>query len=202
MKKNSGGENILIGVLIAVASVGALACFIVGGIAFFSGRGETAAQPSPIQTAQATAPPSAPSAGVGESDEPQNTDDPVQSERNEDYTLDLDTIAAIWRISLAENFGENNYELEYDDTGMTINVWGDGVALDAASAALGDEDAKEAWAVLVDSQKTLCVTILEQVEDLGIENYYVVLNVLNDMDKSKTLLSTLNGTVVYDAVNG
>ena len=197
----STGEKVLAGILVAIASVGAVACFIVGGIAFFSGRGETAEQPLPAQTARATAPPSAPSAGAGELDEPKNTDDPVQSGGAEDYTLNLDTIAAIWRIFLAESFGEDNYELEYDDTGMTINVWGDGVALDAASAATGDENAKAAWATLVDSQKTLCSTILGQIEDSGIENYYVMLNVLNDMDKSKTLLSTLNGTVIYDAVN-
>lgn len=59
-RKESGrtGENVVFVVLIAVASVGAIACFILGGIAFFNGRGTTVDnQPRQSQPVQATPPP-------------------------------------------------------------------------------------------------------------------------------------------------
>ena len=65
----------------------------------------------------------------------------------------------------------------------------------------GDANAISSWDYMVDSQKTLCNSIVEQAEDIGFENYYVMLNVMNDLDHSKTLLSILNGVVIYDAVN-
>ena len=118
-----------------------------------------------------------------------------------EYTLDLDTVAMLCRLALSQNFGDEHYDLEYDDTGMTINFWMDNIALGAAAAANGDESAKESWDVLVDSQKTLCNSFAEQAKEAAGEGYIVMLNVLNDMDKSKTLLSVVNGTVVYDSVN-
>lgn len=127
-------------------------------------------------------------------------DQPDQNEANE-YTMDLDTVIAILRITLSQNFGEDYYTMEYDDTGVTINVWGDGIALGAVTA-ISDEDAKESWDFMVESQTGFCDIICEQIESAGIENYYVMLNVLNEMDKDRTLLSILNGAVIYDAVNG
>lgn len=84
--KKSGpkGENVVFGVLIAVASVGAIACFIIGGIAFFNGRGSTAGQsPRQSQAAQ-TVPPSnaATPAPTNGQNEPQ-TDSPSQPQDNE-----------------------------------------------------------------------------------------------------------------------
>lgn len=81
-KSAARGENVLIGILIAVASVGAIACFTIGGIAFFSGR-QTAERPDDTQSAK-TAPPSsvttpAPTQGQNE---PQ-TDSPSQPQDNE-----------------------------------------------------------------------------------------------------------------------
>lgn len=53
----------------------------------------------------------------------------------------------------------------------------------------------------VESQKTVCNTMYEQAKEDGRENYNVVLNVLDNVDKSRTLLTILNGSVVYDSVN-
>lgn len=115
---------------------------------------------------------------------------------------DLDLAMSILRTTLSENFGENNYTLEYDNTGATINIWDDGVALGSALAASGDKSAISAWETMVDGQKFLCNSVSEQVGNLGVQNYIVMVNVLNDLDKDKTILSIMNGAVVYDAVNG
>ena len=126
----------------------------------------------------------------------------VMAERNPNkYPTDLDTTMSALSAALSESFGEEHYALEYDDKSATVNVWGDNAAAGAASAAEGDESAIEAWNLVVESQKFLCNTICEQVKALGKDEYYVTLNVLNDLDTSKTLLSILNGLVIYDAVN-
>ena len=135
--------------------------------------------------------------------EMQAADQIVMAERNPNkYPTDLDTTMSALSTALLESFGEGHYALEYDDRSATINVWGDNAAAGAASAAEGDESAMEAWSPVVESQKFLCNTICEQVKALGKDEYYVTLNVLNDLDTSKTLLSILNGLVIYDAVNG
>lgn len=54
------GENALIGILIAVASVGAILCFVIGGVAFFSGR-QTSSRPTATRAVQTAAPSNAPS---------------------------------------------------------------------------------------------------------------------------------------------
>lgn len=116
-------------------------------------------------------------------------------------TVNIDTTMGILRTTLSQNFGENNYTLEYDDKAVTINLWGENIAVGATLAAAGDVDAKTAWASVVEGQKSLCNSIMEQIKTTGIDNYYVAINVLNDLDKDKTLLSILNGVVIYDATN-
>ncbi len=118
------------------------------------------------------------------------------------YPTALDTTMDALCVTLADNFGEGHYALTYTDTGAEINVWRDNIASSAASAVTGDETAKEAWDLMADSQKILCNTICEQVKAIGQEEYYVTLNVLNDQDTSRNLLTILNGLVIYDAVNG
>lgn len=135
--------------------------------------------------------------------EMQTADQIVTAERDPNkYPSALDTTMDALCTALSDSFGEGRYALEYDDNSATINVWGDNAAAGAASASEGGEDAKVTWDLMVESQKLLCSTICEQVKALGKDEYYVTLNVLNDLDTSKILLSVLNGLVIYDAVNG
>lgn len=151
-------------------------------------------EPAPTPDSSPTLEPSAP-------EETTPTTEPTKPAESE-YTIDLDTFMAVLRVMISQNFGENNYTMEYDGTGVTINLWSDNIAMGVAAAAIGDADALASWDYMVDSQKTLCNSIVKQAEDVGLENYYVMLNVLNDLDHSKTLLSVMNGVVIYDAVNG
>ncbi len=137
--------------------------------------------------------------------EPNKKSDSTESGNPSDTSenaADLVAVMSLLRDAAVQNYGENNYTLEYDETGVTLSLWKDNLAMGSALAATGDESAKEAWGNMVESHKTLCNSIVTQTKDIGLENYYVTVNVLNDMDKSKTLLTILNGVVVYDAVNG
>lgn len=132
---------------------------------------------------------------------PIETSEPLPTPAPPETKINIDTIMDALRISLSQNFGENNYTLEYDDTGVTINLWEDNIAKGSALAASGNTDAVAAWSVLVDGQKFLCNSVVDETKAIGLENYVVMLNVLNDMDKDRTLLSIVNGVVIYDAVN-
>ena len=119
----------------------------------------------------------------------------------ESQSLDIDSVITLLRLTLAENFGDNNYDVTYDDTMITVNVWKDGIAAGAVYASVGEETNKEAWDFMVEGQSGLCLQIFRTINDAGLPQN-VTLNVLNDVDKSKTLLTVLNGIVIYDAVNG
>lgn len=114
----------------------------------------------------------------------------------------LKTFMVLLESNLKQNFGENNCTLEYDETAVTINVWADNIALGVVSAIAGNSESIQSWNLMVDSQKTLCDSIVNELKEIGIENYPVMLNVLNELDKTKVLLTVLNGNVIYDAVNG
>lgn len=115
--------------------------------------------------------------------------------------MDIDAAMAILRVTLADNFGKDSYTLEYDDKSVTINVWQDGIAEGSVYAAAGDSTAKAAWEFMIEGQKLLCNSVVEQIQAAGAQDYHVMINVLNDLDHSRTLLSILDGTVVYDTVD-
>lgn len=78
------GEAVLAGFLIALASVGAIACFILGGIAFFNGRQGTADQ-APAATVRGTLPSGSPtntpaSETAGPSNVPGQTTEPAEEQ--------------------------------------------------------------------------------------------------------------------------
>ena len=124
-----------------------------------------------------------------------------QNSESLDKSALLSTFMVLLESNLKQNFGENNCTIEYDETAVTINLWADNIALGTVAAAAGDAEAIQAWNYMVDSQKTLCDSIVNELKEIGIENYPVMLNVLDELDKTKTLLTVLNGNVVYDAVN-
>ena len=130
-----------------------------------------------------------------------NVDDPVDVSTSSESTINLELIMAVLKITLTDNYGEDNFTLEYDDTAATINLWSDGIALGSALAANGNKEAIEAWGSVIEGHKYLCNSVVEQIESNGIENYVVMINILNDLDTSKTILTILNGEVIYDVVN-
>jgi len=130
-----------------------------------------------------------------------NLYDSLEKDNQEEDATDIDAIMDMLLVSLSQNFGEGNYTLEYDDTTVTLNLWGDNVAIGAAFAANGDESSKELWDTLVESHKDMCNNIMEEIKSCGIENYSVKVNVLNDLNNQEVLLTILNGEVVHDAVS-
>lgn len=112
-----------------------------------------------------------------------------------------DTMSAVDSI-LASNYGSGNYTMDYDSTGVVINVWEDGVAQGVVYAASGDETYKSMWDDIVYGIKDLSTSVEDAIAECGYEDMYVCINIVNDQNKDNVLLSVVSGVVIYDAVNG
>ena len=122
-----------------------------------------------------------------------------------DTELDLETRLALFETAVKASLSQNEangvtYDVKVEETQATINMWSDGVAMGAALAATGDSSAKEAWTSMVGNICSMSSSMSELADSAGLEDYLCCVNVLNDQNKDNVLLSTLNGVVVYDAV--
>lgn len=133
-------------------------------------------------------------------DPAQSTESTVASEPVESNELSMDDVLQVIESTLKDNF--SNVELLYEDQIITINLFEDGLSTAAVLAAAGSNEYCDSWNQLVESQQKLSSTIYENVSSIGFSDVAVVLNILNDLDKDKVLLTTMNGIVLYDAVNG
>ena len=102
---------------------------------------------------------------------------------------------------LAENYGENNYSTEWNNDTYIVNVWHEGLSEGVVYAKLGNEELLNTWNIsVVDSICSLSTTIKEAASTNGL-NIDVKINVLNDANLDKTLLTVLNGEVLYNVLN-
>ena len=96
---------------------------------------------------------------------------------------------------LKQNYG-NDYSIDYSDNLVTINVWKDGVAVEAQSIQAGTAS-KDDWDYVITAMKQLSESIYKVYKPYGVD---VNLNVLNDVNKDNTLLSFFDGIKTYDAL--
>lgn len=114
-------------------------------------------------------------------------------------SLSMEEIGPLLDSIISQNFDEDKYTLEYDDTGITLSLWEDGLAVGAALAASGNADAKTAWDDMVDNIIYMSNSITDALETMGIENTVITINILNEENTDNTLLCVMNGVVIYDA---
>lgn len=95
-----------------------------------------------------------------------------------------------------------NYTISHEDNIITISIWQDGIAMGALLASQGNEQCKSAWDEMVENIKGLCTSVCEFVDTLGLDDVYVVVNILNDGNTENVLLTVMEGAVIYDSVNG
>ncbi len=96
-----------------------------------------------------------------------------------------------------------NYKLTSDDTGITINLWENGIIQLVTLAKQGDKASKASWDDLVSSIKKMTLETKESaLKKYGYNDKYIMVNVLNNLNKDNTLLVVTDGVVFYDEVNG
>lgn len=101
--------------------------------------------------------------------------------------------------TLTPFIGEN-YTVEVIGAVYTVNLWNDGLAMNATLAKAGNEDALEVWEELRETATDLSVSLYNLMEANGHGNETAMVNILNDIDKEKVLLSAYMGFVSYDYV--
>lgn len=117
--------------------------------------------------------------------------------------LSLSDACLAIEASLASGFGDN-YTLTQDGYTVTATVWGDGIAMSATLATLGDADSLESWDGLVDSTVTAADRLQSLLTSSGHGDKAFIMQVANDLNEAHdtVLLSVSLGTVLYDYVNG
>lgn len=155
---------------------------------------EPSASPTPAPTPEPVASESAPT--VEPTPDASAAPDPAASSEASEL-LSFDLVLSVLDLSAQNTYGDT-YTLEGDEDGVTLSIWTDGLALGAAFAAQGNEEMLANWKELRDSMIQLCTSVQESIAEMGYSDTPVMVNVLNDQDKSKTLLSILNGVVIYD----
>lgn len=112
---------------------------------------------------------------------------------------EIDNAATMIESILKEHY--DNYTISHEDNIITISIWQDGIAMGALLASQGNEQCKSAWDEMVENIKDLCTSVCEFVDTLGLDDVYVVVNILNDGNTENVLLTVMEGSVIYDSVN-
>lgn len=137
----------------------------------------------------------------GKQDNQQNQQQEGQEGQNTE--VDMSVVAASLKAVLDKNAEGTGveYNVDYDDTGITIYVKADGAAAEIAQAkASGYDDTYEPWVTMRDSMVNLCNSAVDAVEAFGVTGKYVTVTVVNDANEDNTLLTIMNGVVVYDVM--
>ena len=113
--------------------------------------------------------------------------------------IDIYTAASLIESFVKDNF--ENYNISCEENIITVNLWMDGLTASAMLAASGDEEALTSWNTVVAGTQSYGTTTKETVDSLGLNDVAVSINILNDQNTEKVLLSILDGVVVYDSVN-
>ena len=139
-----------------------------------------------------------PTATPEPSPEPTPSPDATNSD-SESISLSTEEIAQLCELTVKDNY--DNYKIDTTDDSITLNVWSDNIAVGTVYAKAGNEDALAAWNKVVNGHVSLCNSLTELCSSCGRDDVTVMVNVLNDQDLSKTLLTVVNGITIYNAVN-
>ncbi len=126
------------------------------------------------------------------------TEDPtIPTEENNQVSVDV--VASLIEANAAQNF--THYDLSYDETGITLSVWEDGLSAGAALASSGASEYLTLWNEMVDNIEGMGKATVDFAKTYGRDDLLICVNVLNDTNHDNILIMIMNGVVVYDAVN-
>ena len=98
-----------------------------------------------------------------------------------------------------KNYG-SNYNINNDDSAVTLNIWPNGVGAEAYSASTGNVENIKSWSKRVYSMRELSPDLIKKMADAGYKGMSVIINVLNDENTDNILLTVKNGQVMYNWV--
>lgn len=162
-------------------------CFVVFVVCLAiptdSSKAAPATEPTPTPTAEATAEPT-----------PEPTVEPIA-----DPAQNVEYVKLLLEITLENSY--DYYSVDGDETGITINVTGEGLAeaVVIAKAAGYDENYSE-WVAMKESTIECSDGIMNLMKESGMEDAVLMFNVLNNQNHDNILLSLINSIVIYDVM--
>ena len=122
----------------------------------------------------------------------------TESVSKEDDTSNLmnGQVIGTMHKSCKKAFGDN-YNLDIQDDAYIINVWFDGVSTDAVKK---DNDV-DSWNEVRDNVNTACKKVLNDVTGAGITGAHMYVNILDDTNHDKVLLSSHDGETFFDVLD-
>lgn len=127
------------------------------------------------------------------------TEETEPTQETEEEKLSIAQIAAIVEAVAKDSY--NNCSVVYDDAGIMLNVWEDGVATGALLAYSGNKEMKDLWNDMSKDVGMMADGLTDFIRTSDQPHIYIAVNVLNDLDEESVILSYLNGMLVYDYVN-
>lgn len=109
-----------------------------------------------------------------------------------------DAVQVIDKV-LAENL--TNYNISHKDKFISIEVWEYGIAAGIDAIAHGNTEYRDLWDELVDRYESTATSYCNLTRDMGLTDISVSINLLNDANMENTLLSVVNGVVVYNCLD-
>ena len=116
-----------------------------------------------------------------------------------DKSATLDAAVSYIKQLMSESF--EGYEVSYDDTGITINIWQDGIAAGATFADSVKGEYLQSWNTMVDNFVSMAENTRTYLDTLGLNDIVLSINILNDQNKENILVMIVNDILVFDAVN-
>ena len=115
----------------------------------------------------------------------------------EDAETSMETLCSLLEMSISENFP--HYSISSDGNIITLNVWQDGVAVEAIAAHMnGADETYGDWATLRDNMGVCAQSLCNLMATAGRDDVVLSFNLMNDLNTDNILLSYVNTAVFYD----
>ena len=127
---------------------------------------------------------------------------PVVSEKPVEK-LYVDEVMSVFDEAMQKTFGESGaeYSITQQDNVILINVWSAGITEEALKAK-EDSSYKTDWDNMVSNFLTAQSSMQKKLDNNGHADIIAMLNIVNDVNPERIILSVAKGQVMYDAVNG
>jgi len=118
-----------------------------------------------------------------------------------EYEMPLSELTTLVETVISENYPHYTIAFDESTSTITLKVWFDGLAAELAliQASGGDSNNGD-WVTAKNGTISMANSIDGVLKAANRSDVHFAINVLNDMDTSKTLLSILDGTIIYDCL--
>lgn len=117
---------------------------------------------------------------------------------NASHVMEFDSMLRAMRVSLSDSFGDK-LKVEGDESEISISIWNDGLSADGDPAKDENAISQDALDELEESISLLSDRMKQYISENGYSDTAVVVNVLNEWNLERVILSVRSGEKVSDA---